>query len=66
MTPEELTRPCGHERPQAASQLHGVCIFCWRDRAGALRAENEQLKTILNERNQTLRDARAALDGRKS
>ena len=27
--------PCGHERPQSAAQLHGVCIFCYRDRLGA-------------------------------
>jgi hypothetical protein len=29
----ELTAPCGHAEPQDASQLHGVCVFCWRDRA---------------------------------
>jgi hypothetical protein len=40
----ELTAPCGHEPPQSASQLHGVCIFCWRNRAAALRAEVERLK----------------------
>jgi hypothetical protein len=28
-------QPCGHSEPQASSQLHGICIFCWRDRAGA-------------------------------
>lgn len=34
---EPIDRPCGHAEPQAASQLHGVCVFCWRDRCGALR-----------------------------
>jgi hypothetical protein len=31
--------PCGHAQPQAQDQLHGVCLFCWRDRAGALARE---------------------------
>lgn len=31
-----LDTPCGHSEPRADSQLHGVCVFCWRDRAGAL------------------------------
>ena len=26
--------PCGHLPPQSAGQLHGICIFCWRDRGG--------------------------------
>lgn len=33
---DRIDAPCGHARPQAASQLHGVCVFCWRDRCGAL------------------------------
>lgn len=32
-----LDTPCGHA--QADSQLHGVCVSCWRDRAGALARE---------------------------
>jgi len=28
-------KPCGHSKPQAASQLHGICIFCWRNRGAA-------------------------------
>lgn len=40
--PTELQRvlggyqlPCGHEPPQGAAQLHGVCLFCYRDRLGS-------------------------------
>ena len=29
-------KPCPHAVPQAASQLHGICIFCYRDRLGEL------------------------------
>lgn len=29
---------CPHAVPYAASCLHGVCIFCWRDRCGKLNA----------------------------
>jgi hypothetical protein len=43
----ELTTPCGHARPQDASQLHGVCIFCWRNRAAALRARVLTLEKLL-------------------
>lgn len=35
---DEITKPCVHAEPQAASCLHGVCIFCWRDRCATLRA----------------------------
>lgn len=28
---------CEHAIPQAADQLHGVCVFCYRDRLGKLR-----------------------------
>jgi len=43
--------PCGHSAPQAASQLHGICIFCWRDRGAAayqsgIQAERERCLTI--------------------
>ena len=30
--------PCIHAEPQADSQLHGVCIFCYRDRLAAATA----------------------------
>ena len=35
---EAITKPCFHARPQDKSQLHGVCIFCWRDRCAVLAA----------------------------
>ena len=35
---EAVTKPCAHARPQDESQLHGVCIFCWRDRCAVLAA----------------------------
>ena len=31
--------PCGHEPAQSAAQLHGVCVFCYRDRLGKAEAE---------------------------
>ena len=31
--------PCGHEPLQSASQLHGVCIFCYRNRLGSAQRE---------------------------
>lgn len=34
-----LDTPCDHAQPLDASALHGVCVFCWRDRAGALARE---------------------------
>jgi len=50
---DPLDKRCPHAEPQADSQLHGVCVFCWRDRAGAIRAhlttENEALKKELEE-----------------
>jgi hypothetical protein len=33
---DRIDAPCPHAEPQTATQLHGVCIFCWRDRCGAL------------------------------
>lgn len=43
-----LFEPCPHHTPNAggtvASELHGVCIFCWRDRWGALKAERDALR----------------------
>lgn len=35
---------CTHAVPQAADQLHGICIFCYRDRLAAVRAENAALR----------------------
>lgn len=34
---DPIDKPCPHHTPNAgggsvASELHGVCIFCWRDR----------------------------------
>lgn len=48
---ETLMEPCGHSEPQADSQLHGVCIFCFRDRGAALckkldSVENEVLGAL--------------------
>lgn len=34
---EPIDKPCGHAEPLSMAQLHGVCIFCWRDRCGAER-----------------------------
>jgi hypothetical protein len=48
---------CIHAVPQAASCLHGVCIFCYRDRLGALRAENEKMKHQFERLELFLRDA---------
>ena len=59
MTPREpLFEPCPHHTPNAggsvASELHGVCIFCWRDwwaesraRWAEVEAENERLRGAL-------------------
>ena len=41
---EDAFKPCGHEPPQGNSQLHGVCIFCYRDRLGAERSIAEGLR----------------------
>ena len=35
--------PCGHEPAQSAAQLHGVCVFCYRDRLGKAEAELKAL-----------------------
>ncbi len=29
---ESAVKPCCHAEPQSAMALHGVCIFCYRDR----------------------------------
>lgn len=45
---------CGHAVAYSDSQLHGVCIFCYRDRLGecrarvaALEAERDELRAAL-------------------
>ena len=42
-------KPCGHARPQDASQLHGVCIFCYRNRLGTARSRIAELEAELAE-----------------
>ena len=49
LSTEAMTEPCGHAEPQALNQLHGVCVFCWRDRAGYLM---RQFKESRNKRQQ--------------
>ena len=43
--------PCGHEPSQGAAQLHGICVFCWRDRGGAailsLQRERDEAVKLL-------------------
>jgi len=36
--------PCEHAIPQADSQLHGICIFCYRDRLSAAHRELQIFK----------------------
>jgi hypothetical protein len=38
---------CGHAIPYSPSQAHGVCIFCWRDRAGLLNAELKRRQNLV-------------------
>ena len=52
-------KPCGHEPPQSSSQLHGVCIFCWRDRCGAWKQRAEKAE-------RELADARAEIERLKA
>jgi len=40
-------RPCGHAPPQSVTQLHGVCIFCYRDRLGTETARLREHAVIL-------------------
>ncbi len=44
MEADQLLEPCGHMPNQSPAQLHGVCVFCWRDRASALRARVAELE----------------------
>lgn len=41
---QDPMKPCGHEPPQGASQLHGVCLFCYRDRLADLRQVAQGLR----------------------
>jgi hypothetical protein len=38
--------PCAHAEPQAADQLHGVCIFCYRDRLADSRRDVERMRGL--------------------
>lgn len=40
--------PCGHAQPQADSQLHGVCIFCYRDRLAEASKRVEGLEGVVS------------------
>lgn len=40
---------CAHAVPQTPSCLHGICIFCYRDRLGAVRQKNTELQTRLDD-----------------
>jgi hypothetical protein len=39
--------PCGHSEQFSDSQLHGVCIFCYRDRLGAAVAKLKEARAPL-------------------
>jgi len=43
----DVFAPCGHEPPQGNSQLHGVCVFCYRDRLGKAQAEVARLGMVI-------------------
>ncbi len=51
MTKSESTLPymtsCGHARLQGADQLHGVCIFCYRNRLAAVYSELADIKRAM-------------------
>lgn len=42
--------PCGHYPPRSLSQLHGICIFCWRDRGSRVYAEQRLDNIVIKER----------------
>lgn len=64
--------PCGHCEPQSPAALHGICIFCWRDRGAAavwaLRARLERAEADAEDARQYVRhvmdEARADADRR--
>ena len=39
--------PCEHAVPNAADQLHGICIWCYRDRLAEAVKENDRLRRLL-------------------
>lgn len=58
---DPLDAPCEHAVPQAASCLNGVCVFCWRDRAGLLKRTSEvRVQDLLEANNRYLEEGRAA------
>lgn len=48
---EPLDKPCIHRTPNAegtvSGELHGVCIFCWRDRASSWRRYARELQSTI-------------------
>lgn len=51
-SPEQIAdifKPCGHEPPQGNAQLHGVCLFCYRDRLGLERLKSTELEKRVGE-----------------
>lgn len=48
---EPTFESCPHHTPNAggtvASELHGVCIFCWRDWWGAERTKRKELERVV-------------------
>jgi hypothetical protein len=45
--PMKSFEPCIHAEPQADSCLHGVCIFCYRDRLGRTTKQCNELAAAL-------------------
>lgn len=54
---EDAFKPCGHEPPQGNSQLHGVCIFCYRDRLGAFRTQLDESRKEIERLHQFYQDS---------
>ncbi len=59
---DELHSPCLHARPQAASQLHGICVFCYRDRLGAVGRELREARARIADLESALRFYRSHTD----
>ena len=49
--------PCTHAVPQADSCLHGICIFCYRDRLAQVTAERDRLRDDRNLEKRMRQDA---------
>ena len=43
----KIFAPCIHAEPQADSQLHGICVFCYRDRLGKSAKQRDELVSLL-------------------